>query len=131
MKGIEAVGLVKRYGSVTAVDGLNLKIEQGQLYALLGMNGAGKTTAIRMLCGLTQPDGGVARIMGHSVRTDIAGVRGVTAISPQESAVAPKLTVAENLEMIAAIHGMNRACAREKCRQIMGQMELEAARRKW
>lgn len=125
MKGIEAAGLVKRYGSVTAVNGLNLSIEQGQLYALLGMNGAGKTTAIRMLCGLTQPDGGDAKIMGCSVKTDIAGVRAVTAISPQDSAVAPKLTVAENLNMIAAIYGMNRSCSRERCRQIMRQMELE------
>lgn len=125
MKGIEARGLVKRYGGVTAVDGLDLCVEQGKLYALLGMNGAGKTTTIRMLCGLTEPDQGDARIMGCSVREDLAGVRRAAAVSPQESAVAPKLTVAENLRMVAEIHGMNRAEARGRQAAILRRMELE------
>lgn len=131
MKGIEASGLVKRYGNLTAVNGLDLCVEQGQLYALLGMNGAGKTTAIRMLCGLTEADGGDARIMGCSVRTDLPGVRSLTAISPQESAVAPKLTVAENLMMIAQIHGMKKSEAREKCGKIIRQMELESVEKRY
>lgn len=131
MRGIEAKGLVKRYGSLTAVNGLDLRIEQGRLYALLGMNGAGKTTAIRMLCGLTEPDGGDAWILGSSVRTDLAGVRRVAAISPQESAVAPRLTVAENLGMIAEIHGMSRSEARQRRDNIIRRMELEPVEKRY
>lgn len=127
MKGIEAHGLVKRYGKVTAVNGLDLQIEAGSLYALLGVNGAGKTTAMRMLCGLTAPDEGDAQIMGVSVRSNPAGVRRIVGISPQESAVAPKLSVAENLEMIAEIYGANRreACLRKT--RILEEMGLDEA----
>lgn len=125
MKGIEARGLVKRYGNVNAVDGLDISVDAGKLYALLGMNGAGKTTAIRMLCGLTKMDDGEAWIMGRSVCNDLAGVRRIAAVSPQESAVAPRLTVAENLEMIARIHGSGRSEARQRLGQILEEMELQ------
>jgi len=125
MMGIEARGLVKRYGKVTAVDGLDLQIEAGSLYALLGVNGAGKTTAMRMLCGLTAPDAGDAQIMGVSVRQNPAGVRRIVGISPQESAVAPKLNVAENLEMIAEIYGANRRDARLRQERMLAEMGLD------
>ena len=125
MKGIEGKGMVKRFGSVNAVDGLDICVEAGDLYALLGVNGAGKTTAIRMLCGLTGMDAGEAWIMGRSVKGDLAGVRRIAAVSPQESAVAPRLTVAENLEMIARIHGAGSADARQRQKQILKEMELE------
>ena len=131
MTGIETRGLVKRFGSLTAVNGLDLRIEQGQLYSLLGVNGAGKTTAIRMLCGLTEIDSGDAWIMGHSVKSDPEAVRRIAAVSPQESAVAPRLTVAENLEMIAQIYGANRADARERQRQILSEMELEPVAKRY
>jgi len=125
MMGIEARGLVKRYGKVTAVDGLDLQIEAGSLYALLGVNGAGKTTLMRMLCGLTAPDAGDAQIMGVSVRQNPAGVRRIVGISPQESAVAPKLNVAENLEMIAEIYGANRRDARLRQERMLAEMGLD------
>ena len=127
MKGIEGKGMVKRYGSVSAVDGLDISVEAGSLYALLGVNGAGKTTAIRMLCGLTKMDAGDAWIMGRSVKSDLSGVRRIVAVSPQESAVAPRLTVAENLEMIARIHGAGSVDARQRQKQILKEMELEEA----
>lgn len=127
MNAIEARGLQKRYGKVTAVSGLDLCVEEGSLYALLGVNGAGKTTAIRMLCGLTKPDAGEARIMGRSTADDPAGVRQIIALSPQESAFAPRLTVAENLEMIARIHGASRADARARQRRMLKEMKLEEA----
>ena len=120
MKAIETHGLVKHYGSVQAVDGLNLSVEQGEIYALLGMNGAGKTTAIRMLCGLTRPDGGDALVMGRSICREVEQLRRIVAVSPQETAIAPRLTVAENLEMIAGIYGMGKQEAR-----IMGERLLE------
>ena len=108
MMGIETKGLVKHYGKIMAVNQLDLQVRAGSLYALLGVNGAGKTTSMRMLCGLTTPDAGDACIMGISVREKPAEVRRIVGLSPQESAVAPKLTVAENLEMIAEIYGANR-----------------------
>ena len=101
MLAIETRDLVKKYGDRRAVDGLNLQVQQGELYALLGVNGAGKTTAIRMLTGITAPDGGDALLMGHSVITELEAVKRITNLSPQESAVAPRLTVRENLELIA------------------------------
>lgn len=125
MMGIEVHALTKRYGDVTAVNGLNLSVEEGSLYALLGVNGAGKTTTMRMLCALTTPDEGDARIMGISVRQNPAGVRRIIGLSPQESAVAPKLSVEENLELIAEIYGANRKEARLRRERILQEMELE------
>lgn len=114
MSIIEAKNLVKCYKDVRAVDGLTLSVEQGELFALLGINGAGKTTAIKLLCGLTRPTEGDATLCGYSVREDARAVKRCIAVSPQETAVAPKLTARENLELIAGAHGMDRAetCAR-------------------
>ena len=112
MLAIETRDLVKKYGDRRAVDGLNLQVQQGELYALLGVNGAGKTTAIRMLTGITAPDGGDALLMGHSVITELEAVKRITNLSPQESAVAPRLTVRENLELIAEIYGLRSREAR-------------------
>lgn len=125
MMGIETRGLVKRYGNVTAVNGLDLQVEAGSLYALLGVNGAGKTTTMRMLCGLTTPDEGDAYVMGISVRENPADVRCIVGFSPQDSAVAQKLSVAENLELIAQIYGVNRkdACLRKE--RILEEMGLD------
>ena len=131
MLAIDAKGLVKRYGARTAVDGLNLQIEAGELFALLGVNGAGKTTAIRMLTGLTAPDGGDALLMGHSVRTDLDAVKRITNLSPQESAVAPRLTVGENLEFMAEIYGAGPTEARQLAARAMEEFDLmEVARQR-
>lgn len=127
MKAIETRQLMKHYGSVKAVDGLNLSVEAGEIYALLGMNGAGKTTAIRMLCGLTPPDGGEALIMGRSICREAAQVRCIAAVSPQETALAPRLTVAENLDMIARIYGAGKREARDMCDCLLEEMELKDA----
>lgn len=131
MKAIEVCGLSKRYGSAVAVENLRFDVEAGELFALLGVNGAGKTTAIRMLMGLTRPDAGDARLMGRSIRSDLAGVKRIAAVSPQESAVAPRLTVAENLEWIARLHGADRSEARRRLEASLAQLELgEVARRR-
>ena len=108
MNAIEIKGLTKQYRDVTAVNGLELEIPQGELFALLGVNGAGKTTTIKMLCCLTRPSGGDAKLLGKSVLTDSAAVKNVIAVSPQETAVAPNLTVKENLELMAGVHGLSK-----------------------
>ena len=126
MKAIEAKGLVKRYKNITAVDGLDLKIKRGELYALLGVNGAGKTTAIRMLSCLTKPSHGDARVGGYSILEEPRQVKALIGVSPQESAVAPNLTVRENLELMARIHGFSREMTRDKIMELTTQFTLQS-----
>ena len=124
MLAIETRDLVNKYGDRRAVDGLNIEVRQGELYALLGVNGAGKTTAIRMLTGITAPDGGDALLMGHSVITELEAVKRITNLSPQEFAVAPRLTVRENLELIAEIYGLRSREARARAERSMEEFGL-------
>ena len=124
MQAIKTTGLVKQYKNLTAVDGLDLEIRQGELFSLLGVNGAGKTTTIKMLTGLTAPTAGDALVGGHSIRTGAAQVKGLIGVSPQETAVAPNLTVKENLELICGIHGFSKEKTREKIAELSGQLAL-------
>ena len=97
MNAILTQNLCKTYGGVHAVNDLNLTVEEGELFALLGVNGAGKTTTIKMLSCLTRPTSGDAQILGHSVTNDAINVKKRINVSPQETAVAPNLSVKENL----------------------------------
>lgn len=126
MKAIEAKGLVKRYKNITAVDGLDLEIKRGELYALLGVNGAGKTTAIKMLSCLTKPSHGDARVGGYSIIEEPRQVKALIGVSPQESAVAPNLTVRENLELMARIHGFSREMTQDKIMELTTQFTLQS-----
>ena len=126
MQAIQTMGLVKRYGSLTAVDGLDLQVHKGELYALLGVNGAGKTTTIKLLTGLTRPTAGDALIGGHSIRNEREQVKGLIGVSPQETAVAPNLTVRENLELICGIHGFSREKTEAKIAELSAQFSLES-----
>ncbi len=109
---IEIRELSKSYKQRTVVDKLSLDIKKGEFFALLGPNGAGKTTTIRMLCCLLRPDGGDAHLGGSSIMSDPEAVKQRINLSPQETAVASKLSVRENLELIARIYGMNKAEAK-------------------
>ena len=126
MTAIDIQGLTKRFGDTLAVDGLTLSIREGELFALLGVNGAGKTTTIRMLTGLLPPDGGEMRLLGRTVTE----AKAFTAVSPQESAVAPNLTVAENMLLMAGIYGMDKDAARKKCREVMALFGLDEVAKK-
>ena len=126
MYAVNAQGLVKRYGSLTAVDGLDLRIRQGELFSLLGVNGAGKTTAIKMLTCLAKPTGGDALVGGHSILREPDRVKQLIGVSPQETAVAPNLSVQENLELICRIHGFPREKTREKILQLSRDFSLES-----
>ena len=118
MYSIETSQLTKRYKDVTAVDGLDMKVLDGEIFSLLGVNGAGKTTAIRMLSSLTQPTSGTARVGGHDLINDSEEIKKIIAISPQETAVAPGLSVKENLELIAGLFGFAREQRDEKIREL-------------
>ena len=106
MEAIVIKNLTKKYGSFTAVDKLDLTIGKGELFGLLGVNGAGKTTTIKMLSCLTKPTDGDAVLLGNSIKEKPAEVKKIISISTQETAVAPNLTVRENLEFIAQIYGI-------------------------
>ena len=118
MPAIQTRGLVKRYGDITAVDQLDLQIRRGELFALLGVNGAGKTTTIKMLTGLTKPTAGEAYVNGCDIARQPETVKQIIGVSPQETAVAPNLTVEENLALMCGIHGFSG----EKTRQRMAEM---------
>ena len=124
MDAIKTVELTKNYKDLTAVDGLNLSVRQGELLSLLGVNGAGKTTTIKMLTGLTRPTSGDAFLNGKSILTDSAAVKNMIAVSPQETAVAPNLTVRENLELMAGVHGLNKDEAKGKVMELSGRFGL-------
>ena len=125
MSVIKTTKLVKRYKGLTAVDRLDLEIQRGELFALLGVNGAGKTTTIKMLTCLTEPTAGDAIVDGHSVTTEAARIKQLIGVSPQETAVAPNLSVEENLELICGIHGFSKEKTKNRIRTISEQFALE------
>lgn len=105
MEAVKTVGLTKKYQGLLAVDHLDLSVRQGELFSLLGVNGAGKTTTIKMLTGLTKPTGGDAFLNGLSIVANTNEVKRLIGVSPQETAVAPNLTVKENLALMCGVHG--------------------------
>ena len=126
MDAITIENLTKRYRDVTAVDNLSLSIREGELFSLLGVNGAGKTTTVKMLSCLTEPSEGDAYIFGKSIRKDTAEVRSLIALSPQETAVAQKLSARENLELICGAHGFTKNKTDHKIKEISDLLGLES-----
>lgn len=121
MEAIETIHLTKKYKNLIAVDNLNLHIEQGELFSLLGINGAGKTTTIKMLSCLVKPTSGDAFVGGDSIVTKEASVKRIIGVSPQETAVAPNLTVKENLELICGIHQFSKEKTQAKIQKLSEQ----------
>jgi len=125
MEAIKTLSLTKKYGKVTAVDGLNLSVAQGELFSLLGVNGAGKTTTIKLLSCLSAPTAGDALLNGRSIVSDTAAVKAMIAVSPQETAVAPGLSARENLELICGIYGFSREKREKKIAELTAMLDLE------
>lgn len=121
---IQTQGLTKRYGDRIAVNALDLTVYDGEIFALLGMNGAGKTTTIKMLTGLTPPSSGTATVEGHDVVRDAEAAKMLLNVSPQETAVAPKLTVRENLEFVSLLYGATRDEARTRAQEMLDLFSL-------
>ena len=112
------------------MDHLDLEIQQGELFSLLGVNGAGKTTTIKMLTGLTKPTAGDALVGGYSIMREPEQIKRLIGVSPQETAVAPNLTVKENLELICGIHGFSKEKTQAKIRELTEQFSLEEVLRR-
>ena len=127
---IEIKNLTKQYKDVTAVDHLSLEVRRGEIFSLLGVNGAGKTTTIKMLCCLTAPTEGDALLLGKSILTDTSAVKAMIAVSPQETAVAPGLSVRENLELICGVHGFSKDKREGKIAELTALLGLEKVMKK-
>lgn len=127
MDVIEARGLVKRYGEVTALAGLDLNVPEGSVLGLLGPNGAGKTTAVRILTTLLVPNEGSARVAGVDVVADPNGVRHRIGLSGQYAAVDEYLTGFENLDMVGRLYRLGRAESRRRARELLERFRLDEA----
>ena len=130
MTAIETKALRKEYKGIAAVKSLDLQIEEGELYSLLGVNGAGKTTTVKMLCSLTSPTSGEAYILGHSVITERGKVKELVDVSMQETAVARKLTVEENIEFYAKLNGQSKEETEQTKKYIYSVFGLEKEEKK-
>lgn len=126
MDAIRIENLTKKYKEVTAVDRLSLTVREGELFSLLGVNGAGKTTAIKMLTCLTEPSGkeGDAYLLSKSIRKDAGEIKSFIAVSPQETAVAPGLSVRENLELMCGVHGFDKEKRLAKISELTDALNL-------
>jgi len=130
MEGIQIQGLTKFYKDIVAVDHLTLSIPKGELFSLLGVNGAGKTTTIKMLSCLTEPTEGTACLNGNSITRDPSAVKSIIALSPQETAVAPGLSVYENLVLMWGLYGFPKAGREEKITQLVSSLGLKSVIKK-
>jgi ABC-2 type transport system ATP-binding protein len=127
---IEVRGLVKSFGKVRALDGVELTAHQGQVVGLLGPNGAGKTTLVRVLATLLKADAGTACVLGLDVQRDAAALRGRIGLSGQYAAVDENLTGLENLTMVGRLYGASRRSAKARGRELLDRFDLvEAAGR--
>ena len=122
MLAIETNKLTKKYKDKLAVNELDLDIKEGELFALLGVNGAGKTTTIKMLSGLILPTSGSIKIDGMDMKKDIFKIKEILNVSPQETAIAPNLTVKENLEFMAGVYQIKNK--EEKINELIKQFKL-------
>ena len=128
MLAIETKALTKKYKDKTAVNEIDLKIEEGELFALLGVNGAGKTTTIKMLSGLILPTSGDITIEGLDMKKDALKIKEFLNVSPQETAIAPNLTVKENLEFMAGVYQIKNKD--EKIAELVKQFKLDEVLKK-
>ncbi|MEP7041820.1 MAG: ABC transporter ATP-binding protein [Dokdonella sp.] len=119
-----ARGLTKRFGNLVAVDGLDLDVRRAEVYGFLGPNGCGKSTTIRMLCGLLNPSAGEITVLGHTLPRDAEAVKRSIGYMTQKFSLYDDLSVRENLDFLAAIHGLARKPARQRIEELSAQYHL-------
>lgn len=128
MTALSVNGVSKAFKSrkrvVRAVSDVSFEVGDGEVFGLLGTNGAGKSTTIKMCTGLLDPDGGSIEVFGHDMRTETEAAKSLLNVSPQETAVAPLLSVRENLELIAAVYGADNRSARTAANEIAEKLGL-------
>lgn len=127
---ISVRNLVKRFGTFTAVDGISFDVRRGEIFGFLGANGAGKTTAMRMLCGLSRPTGGSARVAGYDVMDQPEKVKRHIGYMSQKFSLYEDLTVEENLRLFATVYGMSNRDIRLRSNEIFRVLSMDGMRRK-
>jgi ABC-2 type transport system ATP-binding protein len=126
-KPVVAEGLVREFGDLRAVDGIDLEVEPGEIFGFLGPNGAGKSTTVRMLVTLLRPTAGVARVAGFDVVTQPTAVRRSIGVALQDAAIDPLMTGNELLHLQAILHGLGGKVAKERCGELLERVGLTAA----
>ena len=121
---IQVENLVKKFEDVTAVDGISLRVKKGELFGLLGPNGAGKTTTINILCGLAKPTNGTAKVGGFDVQKETAKVKTLLGVCPQETAIYPYLTGAENVDLFGNLNDMDKDTLKTRRAMLLEKMGL-------
>jgi ABC-2 type transport system ATP-binding protein len=124
---IEASGLVRRFGDIVAVDGVDLAVQEGEIFGFLGPNGAGKSTTVRMLTTLLKPTEGTATVAGHDIVTEAAEVRRSIGVALQDAAIDPLMTGRELLRLQSILHGISRREAGERGEDLLERVGLTAA----
>ena len=127
-KVITVKGLTKRFGDFTAVDGITFDVGRGEIFGFLGANGAGKTTAMRMLCGLSRPTAGSGTVAGYDILTQPEEVKRSIGYMSQRFSLYDDLTVYENLRLFGGIYGLSGKAIREKARLLLEELGLAAER---
>ena len=125
---IRAEGLTKRFGAFVAVDAVSFDVRRGEIFGFLGANGAGKTTAMRMLCGLSLPSGGKAQVAGFDVYTQSEQIKQRIGYMSQKFSLYEDLTVAENIRLYGGIYGLARRALADRIDSLVGQLHLERER---
>jgi len=126
MKVIEVTDLTKRFGNFTAVDRISFDVEQGEIFGFLGANGAGKTTAMRMLCGLLIPTSGKGKVAGFDIYKQADKIKQNIGYMSQKFSLYEDLTIVENLELFGGIYGMNRKSIKDKTSEVVGELGLNS-----
>lgn len=125
-KVIEVERLAKRFGSFTAVDHISFSVNRGEIFGFLGANGAGKTTAMRMLCGLSKPSFGEGQVVGFDILRESEKIKSRIGYMSQKFSLYETLTVKENIRLYGGIYGMSRGKIREKMERVLGDLGLSA-----
>jgi len=124
MNAVQTSKLTKEFDGLVAVNGIDLEINQGELFSLLGPNGAGKTTTIRMLCCLLKPTGGTASILGYDIAKEPFKVKKLIGVSPQDTVLSERLNCWENLALIGKVHGLSSDEVKERSKELLETMGL-------
>ncbi|MCQ2182420.1 MAG: ABC transporter ATP-binding protein [Bacteroidales bacterium] len=127
-KSVIIRNLVKRFGNFTAVDNISFEVNKGEIFGFLGANGAGKTTAMRILCGLSHPTSGEGTVAGYDIRTEQEKIKQHIGYMSQKFSLYPDLKVWENIELFAGIYGLNDKQIAEKTNSMLKALSMENAR---
>ena len=122
---IEVEQLAKKFGDFTAVDAISFEVQKGEIFGFLGANGAGKTTAMKMLIGISRPSSGKAKVAGFDVYTQTESIKKNIGYMSQKFAMYDDLTVKENINFFGGVYGLRKAKIKEKTTELLGELGLE------